>query len=115
MDLRVGYTAEYYFYSGGAGAAWLIPPADLPSAIALPMGLTLKLHARGIGMQIYACLAHGGGESVDGGVDAAPASYVWVYQAPNATLFDENYSPVASLLTGPTWSWSDGRGFERSR
>ena len=108
MDLHVGYTAEYYFYSGGAGAAWLTPPTGLPSAIALPMGLTLKLHARGIGMQIYACLANGGGGSGDGGVDAAPASYVWVYQAPDATLFDEHYSPVASLGRGPTWTWSDG-------
>ena len=108
MDLRVGYSAEYYFYSGGAGAAWLAPPAGLPSAIALPMGLTLKLHARGIGMQIYACLANGGGQGVDGGVDAAPANYVWMYQAPDATLFDEHYSPVASLGSGPTWTWSDG-------
>jgi Protein of unknown function (DUF3455) len=58
-------------------------------------------------MQIYACLASGGG--ADGGpADAAPAGYVWVYQAPDAILFDEHYSPVASLTKGPTWSWSDG-------
>jgi len=30
-ETRVAYTAEYYLYSGGAGADWLAPPANPPT------------------------------------------------------------------------------------
>jgi hypothetical protein len=98
MDLRVGYTAEYYFYTGGAGAAWLTPPANLPAAIAVPQGMTLKLHDRGIGTQIYACLAS----------DSGPTTYAWVFKAPNALLLDMSYGPVGMHGMGPSWTSSDG-------
>ena len=48
-ELRVGYAADYYFYIGGAGAAWLEPPADLPVGIRIPDAYVLKLHDHAAG------------------------------------------------------------------
>jgi len=96
-DTRAPYTGEYYFFTGGAGAAWLTPPADLPDAIAAPTNATLKVHDHAIGVQIYACLA-----------GADPTTYAWVLQAPDAVLYDESFVPVATHGAGPSWMAADG-------
>ena len=42
-DKGVDYSADYYFFTGGGpGAAWLTPPANVPAAIAVPAGTTVK-------------------------------------------------------------------------
>jgi hypothetical protein len=99
MEARVGYSAEYYFFAGGGTAAWLTPP-EVPAAIALPMGMKLKLHDRGIGAQIYGCLATGGG-------DAGAPTYAWSFKAPDALLYDMGYVPVGLHSAGPTWTAND--------
>jgi len=60
----------------------------------------LKLHMRGIGAQIYGCLASGGG-------DAGALTYAWSFKAPDALLYDMGYVPVGQHSAGPTWTASD--------
>ena len=109
METRPGYTADYYFFTGGGlGAGWLAPPADLPAAIAAPMGATLKLHDHAIGFQIYACTASGGG------ADGAAITYAWVFKAPDALLYDETFTPVGMHGAGPSWTSSDGSSITAS-
>jgi hypothetical protein len=100
-EIAVEYSAEYYFYTGGAGADWLLPPANLPSAIAAPSGATVKLHDRGIGVQVYTCTA---GSGADGGA----GSFDWVLKAPDAILYDASYAQVGTHGAGPRWSSVDG-------
>ena len=45
-DTRSGYSADYYFYSGGGASAWLTAP-EVPSAIAVPTDVRLAVHDRG--------------------------------------------------------------------
>ena len=97
-ETRAGYSADYYFYTGGGAAAWLTPPV-VPSDIAAPTDVRLALHDRGIGMQIYACLATG---------DAGAPTYSWVFRSPDALLFDMSWTPVASHGAGPSWTSTDG-------
>src|SRR5512141_1475968 len=95
-EIRVDYGVDYYFYTGGAGAAWAsVPP--VPSVIAVPAGATLKIHDRGIGAQVYTCTA-------SGGADGGAASYAWVLKAPDAILYDASFAQVGSHGAGPTWT-----------
>ena len=104
-EVRVDYTADYYFYTGGAGADWLTPPADIPPILAVPAGTTLKIHDHAVGAQIYTCTASGG---VDGGVDAGSATYAWVLKAPDAILYDATFAQVGTHGAGPHWTSVDG-------
>jgi hypothetical protein len=105
MDTSVAYTADYLFYTGGGVAAWLTPPANLPSAIAVPSGATLAVHDHGVGTQIYTCTASGG---ADAGADAGAVTYAWVLKGPNAVLSDATFAQVGTHGIGPTWTSSDG-------
>jgi len=100
-DTRSGYSADYYFYSGGGASAWLTTP-DVPSAIAVPTDARLALHDRATGMQIYNCAASGGADA------GAPTTYAWTFKAPDALLVDMSFTPVASHGAGPTWTSTDG-------
>jgi len=104
-DVRVDYTADYYFYTGGAGADWLKPPADIPPILAVPAGTTLKIHDHAVGAQIYTCTAS---VAVDGGVDAGSAIYAWVLKAPDAVLYDTTFAQVGTHGAGPHWTSIDG-------
>ena len=104
-ELRVGYAADYYFYTGGAGAAWLEPPVDLPIGIRVPDAHVLKLHDHAIGIQTYTCTASGGN---DGGTDTGAARYSWVFKAPDAVLYDPSFAAVGTHGAGPTWTSTDG-------
>jgi hypothetical protein len=104
-DVRVDYTADYYFYMGGAGADWMTPPAGIPTVLAVPAGAMLKIHDHAIGAQIYTCTASGG---VDGGVDAGSATYAWVLKAPDAILYDATFAQVGTHGAGPHWTSLDG-------
>ena len=104
-EVRVDYTADYYFYTGGAGADWLAPLANVPAILAVPVGTTLKIHDHAIGAQIYTCTASGG---VDGGVDAGSITYAWVLKAPDAILYDATFAQVGTHGAGPHWTSIDG-------
>jgi len=106
-DTRVAYTADYYFYTGGGTAAWLTPPANIPTAIAVPSGSTLAIHDHGVGTQIYTCTASGGAGGA-GGADAGAITYSWVLKGPNAILSDATFAQVGTHGVGPTWTSTDG-------
>jgi hypothetical protein len=108
-DTSVAYTADYYFYMGGGVAAWLTPPANLPTAIAVPSGSTLAIHDHGVGTQIYTCTASGGaGGAAGSGADAGAITYSWVLKGPDAILSDATFALVGTHGVGPTWTSSDG-------
>jgi len=98
-ETRSGYSADYYFYSGGGASAWLTAP-EVPSAIAVPTDVRLAVHDRASGMQIYNCAASAGA----GGTP----TYAWTFKAPDALLVDMNFTPVALHGAGPSWTSSDG-------
>ena len=100
-DTRSGYLADYYFYSGGGASAWLTAP-EVPSALAVPTDVTLAVHDRAIGMQIYNCAASGGGDA------GTAMTYAWTFKAPDALLLDMDFTPVASHGAGPSWTSTDG-------
>ena len=103
-ETRVGYSADYYFSSGGGAASWLTPPT-VPRDIAVPTDVRLAIHDRGIGFQIYDCAAM----RADGGAaDASAATYAWVFKAPNALLYDMTFTPVAQHGAGPSFTSTDG-------
>jgi hypothetical protein len=108
-ETSVGYSADYYFYTGGAGAAWLSAP-NAPAALAVPAGATLKLHDRGIGTQVYTCTASGG---IDGG--GGGATYAWVLKAPDAILYDASFVQVGTHGAGPSWISPDGSSIAGTR
>ena len=100
-ETRVDYSADYYFYTGGAGSAWLVPPTNVPAAIAVPVGNAVKIHDRGIGAQVYTCSASGGG-------DAGATTYAWALKAPDAILYDATFTQVGTHGAGPNWTSTDG-------
>ena len=108
-DTRVSYTADYYFFNGGgAGAAWMTPPANLPATIAVPSGATLKLHDHAIGVQVYTCTASAAGGAGGGGTGGTGGSgattYSWVLKQPDAVLYDSSFAQVGTHGAGPNWT-----------
>jgi hypothetical protein len=101
-ETRSGYSADYYFYSGGGAAAWLTAP-EVPGAIAVPTDVRLAVHDHAIGMQIYNCAASGGADA-----GAGPTAYAWTFKAPDALLYDMSFTPVAMHGAGPSWTSTDG-------
>jgi len=101
-DARSGYSADYYFYSGGGAATWLTSP-EVPSAIAVPTDVRLAAHDHAIGMQIYNCGASGGADAGGG-----TTTYAWTFKAPDALLYDMDFVPVALHGAGPSWTSTDG-------
>ena len=98
-ETRVGYVADDYFYEGGAGSAWLMAPV-VPDSISPRVGLQVKRHYHAIGHQIYGCLANPG-------ADAQALPFVWIFKAPDALLYDENFIPAGLHGAGPRWTSSD--------
>ncbi|HEY7372313.1 MAG TPA: DUF3455 domain-containing protein, partial [Polyangia bacterium] len=110
MEVRASYTADYYFYTGGGpGAAWMTPPANLPAAIAVPSGATLKLHDHAIGVQVYTCTASaaggtGGGGGAGGAGGGGATTYSYVLKQPDAVLYDSSFAQVGTHGLGPNWT-----------
>jgi hypothetical protein len=100
-DTRAGYSADYYFYSGGGASTWLTAP-EVPGDIAVPTDVKLAVHDHAIGTQIYSCASSGG---ADGG---AGTTYAWTFKAPDALLYDMSFTPVGMHGAGPSWTASDG-------
>jgi hypothetical protein len=71
-----------------AQAQKVSPTAPLPGQLPL-------LTVTGKGVQIYTCKQ----------VDETPK---WVFQAPEATLFDEKQTKVGTHTAGPQWRYQDG-------
>ena len=76
------------------------PPAApvVPDAIAVPSGaqVVVRYHARGA--QVYAC----------GAGPAGGPAYAWTLKRPDATLTNDDGSPMGTHGAGPTWTATDG-------
>jgi Protein of unknown function (DUF3455) len=71
-------------------------PPPLPSpTLAVPAGNELEFGYPAVGVQIYAC-------------QATSTTFAWVFQAPEANLFDRRGRVVAAHFAGPTWEAKDG-------
>jgi len=65
------------------------------AAVAAPQGAARLLQVTADGVQIYVCKATDKGRE-------------WVFQAPEASLFDERGRQIGTHFGGPTWKLSDG-------
>jgi hypothetical protein len=75
---------------------WMITqPANAGDGLEPPPGSELILQLGADGVQIYACEAKGD-------------SYTWMFQAPEAALFDAHDRQVGSHGKGPMWTLFDG-------
>ena len=72
------------------------PKPATPKTLNPPMDEKLVLQAHATGDQIYVCKVDPNNE------------FGWMWQAPEATLFDSDDKPVGRHFAGPTWQWSDG-------
>jgi hypothetical protein len=70
----------------------------VPAALRVPASQTVSLEAMGKGVQIYACEP----DKTD------PTRFAWVFQQPEATLFDSGGKQVGKHYAGPTWESNDG-------
>jgi len=75
-----------------------VRPPDAPEELRPPADQVLALETRATGVQIYECSA---------GKDQ-PERFEWVFQSPEAELFDRAGRKVGKHYAGPTWE-STGR------
>jgi hypothetical protein len=66
--------------------------AAAQSDVRAPEGQKAVLTAMGKGVQVYAC-----------------QNAQWVFQAPEATLFDRDGKQIGTHSAGPVWKFGDGR------
>jgi hypothetical protein len=109
-DTSVDYTADYYFYKGGAAdggvaADWPFTTVTVPAGIAVPSGAALKLKLHAIGAQVYTCTASGG---ADAGADGGATTYAWTLKQPDAKLYDDANVEAGTHGLGPNWTSKDG-------
>jgi hypothetical protein len=91
----------------------MTPPANLPTAIAVPAGAAFKIHDHAIGVQVYTCTPStggaGGGAGGAGGAGGSGATtYSWVLKQPDAVLYDSSFAQVGTHGLGPNWTSTDG-------
>jgi hypothetical protein len=86
--------ADLALSSGLDVASHRLPTLPDPS-LAVPAGNKLAFSLDGVGVQIYACQATATGTA-------------WVFQAPQATLFDSCGRVAGTHFVGPTWQANDG-------
>lgn len=79
----------------GVNAAELAKPVLPDPSLAVPDGNKLAFAFDAVGVQIYACQASG-------------TAFAWVFQAPEATLYNRGGHDVGKHYAGPTWEYRDG-------
>jgi hypothetical protein len=81
-------------YADGAAAA----PPEVSPGLRPPSGEVVFLEVLASGVQIYECTAKA----------EQPASYEWVFRAPEAHLVDTAGRGLGTHYAGPTWKSTDG-------
>lgn len=81
----------------GAGTASVVTMPAVPDPLRVPASEELVLQARGVGVQVYACMP----ANDDNGA-------AWSLKAPEADLFDESGEKIGTHAAGPTWQHIDG-------
>lgn len=74
-------------------AAACVP--EVPPVLAVPAGNKLAFVYDAVGVQIYGC-------------DSTATGYVWVFRAPEATLYGPRGKLAGTHYAGPTWQSNDG-------
>jgi hypothetical protein len=109
LEQRIDYSADYYFYTGGApapdggvadAAAWSLDPPTTADAIKAPVGATVSARFHAVGVQIYTCVGTASGD--------AGTTYAWTLKAPQATLYDASNQEAGTHSAGPMWTAKDG-------
>src|SRR5277367_2219107 len=72
--------------------------ATIPDSIKAPTNQELALTLTARGVQIYKCQA----------VRDEPTKLEWVFEAPEADLFDAQGRKIGRHFAGPTWELADG-------
>lgn len=72
--------------------------ADVPSSLQPAVTETKTVTAQASGVQIYAC----------SNTAAQPNTFIWVFTAPEADLFDSAGNKIGRHYAGPTWEAKDG-------
>jgi hypothetical protein len=90
------FVAIVLFVGIHSANAQTAPPADVPSALAVPAGLELVVSAHATGSQIYNCVA------------GADGKFAWTLTAPDAELRDSEGKLIGHHFAGPTWKLTDG-------
>ncbi len=70
----------------------------VPEELNVPTDQTISMEAQGIGVQKYKC-----GEKRTG-----QSKYEWVFEGPEATLYDKAGKQIGKHYEGPTWESDDG-------
>ena len=73
-------------------------PPPVPASLAVPADQTLALTLTASGYQIYEWRE----------LPGQPGKYDWVFQGPEADLFDAKGQKVGHHSAGPTWELTDG-------
>jgi len=89
----VGDASELEDVGASADELGRLPTLPDPS-LAVPDGNRLAFAFDAVGVQIYACQASG-------------SAYAWVFQAPEATLYNRGGHAVGTHYVGPTWEYKD--------
>jgi hypothetical protein len=79
----------------GLMGAGLTGPGLAEEPLAPPAGAKLLLEAGADGVQIYVC-------------EPKDQDFAWVFEAPEATLFDAEGRQLGTHSAGPTWTLADG-------
>lgn len=82
---------------GGITSASVATMPAVPEPLRVPADQELVLQARGVGVQVYACMA------ADDDSGAA-----WALKAPEADLVDDSGAKIGTHSAGPTWQYADG-------
>jgi hypothetical protein len=75
--------------------AFTLPALAQPDPIAASEGLRLRLTLGADGVQIYRCAAEAAGPR-------------WIFEGPEAALFDQNGRQIGTHGAGPWWRLNDG-------
>jgi hypothetical protein len=93
--------------TGGTGGSAGTGGLNLPPTLNVPFGGTLKMHLHAVGNQIYTCTPSstgGAAGSGAGGAGGAGVTYSFVLKQPDAKLYDETNTQVATHGAGPNWT-----------
>lgn len=83
--------------SGCASSPTAAPP-DVAAPLRPPSGQIVFLEALASGVQIYECTSKAD----------RPATYEWIFRAPEAALVDRSGRSLGTHYAGPTWESTDG-------
>jgi Protein of unknown function (DUF3455) len=84
--------------ASGCASGPVAAPPDVPAPLRPPAGQSLFLEALASGVQIYECAAK----------PDQPATFEWVFRAPEAALVDRPGRSLGKHYAGPTWESVDG-------